>query len=130
MREITDRLLLLSTYRRLLDDHQFTSVNSVLNGTDERLERLQPHRDAIVKLVQESKPDILLALFPEPPISWRVVLSTKDADVRRLSVYRRLGPHTVDVIRECWYDGHDERAAWIALRDALRAAGARSAGTI
>ncbi len=124
----TDRLMQLSTYRLTLLHNQFTTPDAVLTAGGSRLAELHIHRAAIVQLVRQGDPDVMLALFlPRPgPIDWGVTGSAHDADLRLLSVTRRIGAYSVDVILDRRYrvddDGSQERAAWIALRDALRGA--------
>ncbi len=119
----TDRLYLLSTYTRMLREQRFSTPESVLSATDERLMGLEPHREPIQALIREGQPDVLLALFPAP-LDWSVAPSAKDGDVRHLDVYQRTSRHSITMRRSLRYavddDGSDERAAWATLRDTLR----------
>lgn len=129
MREFTatDRLYLLSTYRLTLRHNLFTSPEAVLRANGPRLAELHIHRAAIVRLVRQADPDVMRALFlPRAPIDWRVAGMESDPAARLLSVSRSAGARVHDELVSLTYrvddDGSQERAAWIALRDALRGA--------
>jgi hypothetical protein len=134
---ITDRLYLLSTYRLTLRHNLFPTPEAILQASDERLAELHMHRAAIVQLVREADPDVMRALFlPRASIDWVVAGSAHDANVRLLSVTRRVGAYSANVLLNHRYriddEGSEERAAWITLRDVLRASAVpcRSHGSV
>ena len=116
MREFTtsDRLFLLSTYRLTLRHNQFTSAESVLQANGPRLAELHIHRAAIVQLVRQSDPDVMRALFlPRGPIDWSVAGSAHDVNLRLLSVTRRLGRYSVDVLRRAFLSAIQAARSWL-----------------
>ena len=114
-----DRLTDLSTYRRVLRQHQFTTPESVLRATRERLVLLHAHRTTIVRLVKAGDPDVLRALFADrDAVDWHVAGLSSHPGCRLLVVSR--GKETLLSLVYCIGDGGDEeRAAWQALKSGL-----------
>ena len=121
-----DRLAMLAACHGHLRYHGLDSLEAYREAGREQLARLSPRfRGEIRRLVAEGRPDVLLALWPPPGITWCIAGLTYDPMARLLSVSK--GPHAGQStsllnVRYDVTDADAERRAWIAVRDALRGA--------
>lgn len=106
----SDRLLLLSTYRRVLRHHRLMSPQAVRAASPEQLAALGEHRAGIVRLVEEGHPDVMALLFDRQGEDWWSV-----AMLDNLHHTRRLLTFQFDCD-----DPEQERRMWAALRSATR----------
>ena len=77
-------------------------------------------------LVEQAHPDVLLALFPAPDLTWQVAGLTYDRTVWLLSVSRGAHDGCSTELLSVRYDLRDaaaERRAWRALLKALGGSG-------
>lgn len=105
----SDRLLLLSTYRRVLRHHRLASPQAVRAASPEQLAALGDHRADIVRLVEEAHPDVMALLFDRQGEDWWSV-----AMLDNLHHTRRLLTFQFDCD-----DPEQERRMWAALRAAM-----------
>lgn len=103
-----DRLLLLSTYRRVLRHHWLTSPPAVRAASPQQLAGLGEHRADIVRLVEEAHGDVMALLFHPDERLWSVDALDLLHHTRRLLTFQ--------------FDSDDpaqERRMWAALRIVL-----------
>jgi hypothetical protein len=104
----SDRLLHLSQYRHALLRVQLTTPEAVLHAPPETIERLRPHQEEILRLVEAGDPDVMRALFSSV-LNWSVAYMTPGLRDRTFTIrYEATVEH--------------ERRVWRALKAALAGA--------
>jgi hypothetical protein len=105
----SDRLLELSACRDALLLVQLKTPSAVLRAAPQTIERLRPHEEEILRLIEVGDPDVTRALF-SPALDWRVAYMT---------------PREIDRTFSIRYEAtiENERRIWRALKAALAGAG-------
>ena len=82
----SDRLLELSAGRDARLAVQLKTPRAVLRAAPQTIERLKPHEEEILRLIEAGDPDVMRAIF-SPAIDWRVAYMTPRVIDRTVSIH-------------------------------------------
>jgi hypothetical protein len=81
----SDRLLELSACRDALALVQLKTPQAVLRAAPQTVQRLRPHEEVILRLVEAGDPEVMRALFSSA-VNWHVAYKTPGALDRTLTI--------------------------------------------